>query len=110
MTRTECEHRIALHFEAIIKMAREYDPDCDYLSAAMVKCDDGDFTYFITNGTGEEATKPIDFHRNIKGCWNDVLANRDPMTGLYTVLVNGEIVREHLAQDELSDLMKELMP
>ena len=110
MTRTECEHRIALHFEAIIKIAKEYDPDCDYLSAAFVKGTDGGESYYITNGTKDEAPVPIDFHRNVKGCWNDIFAQRDPVTGLYNLLIDGDTFREHLSHGELSDLMQEMMP
>ena len=110
MTRQECEHRIALHFDQIIAIAKEYDPDCNYLNAVFVTLDDGTESYFVTNGTREEASMPIDFHRNVKSGWGDVFAQRDPVTGMYSVLVDGETIREHLAKDELSEVMRELMP
>ena len=109
MTRQECEHRIALHFDQIIAIAKEYFPDCDYLNAAFVTHDDGVESYFVTNGTMGEAPMLIDFHRNVKNGWGDVFVQRDHVTGMYSVLVDGKIIREHLAKDELSEVMRELM-
>lgn len=113
MTRKECEIRIAKHMEAIIGIAKEYNPECKYLVASYVE-QGGKAGYQFNNAWFEhgcpDAKLPIDFHKIVekKKRAENVLAKYDFVTDTYSVLVDGKVEYEHLAQDEVVEIMKHL--
>lgn len=113
MTRVECETRIAEHMEAIIDIAKQYSPDTKYFTACYC-ADKGREAYYFQNehfvkGSPDE-NHPIDFFKSIKRKWNNVHTAFDYASNSYTVIIDGKVEFEHLAQDEFSEVMRNLMP
>jgi hypothetical protein len=109
MTRAEAEHRIAEHMESIIAILREYNPESKYLSLFYHK-QNGQGYYHVNNEYYDaDAEHPIDFGKNIIEPWKDLLISKDPVTETYEIKVDGEPRYEHLAEDEFTEVMHQLL-
>lgn len=113
MTRSECETRIAEHMEAIIEIAKQYNPATNYIQACYLNDKTGE-TYSVNNAHFEHGNPdeklPIDFRKRIKRSWNDVRIEFDCASTSFTVSVNGKVEFEHLAKDEVTEVVRNLMP
>lgn len=113
MTRAECETRIAEHMEAIIQIAKEYNPHTKYLSAAYC-ADKTHESYYLHNEyfshDSPDEKLPIDFTITKKRRWGNLKVEFDVVTATFCVLVDGEVEFEHLAQDEVSKVVRDMMP
>lgn len=113
MTRTECETAIAERFEEIIAIAKEYNPKGRYLTATYFN-EAGFESYTINNEYFDEATpdarNPINICHRLKRAWKDVAVRFDRATMSYEILEDGVVTYEHLAEDEMSVIVRNLMP
>lgn len=111
MNRTECEAKLEQLFAEMVDTAKQYSPGTGFLSACFVE-QHGNKFLSINNGYRDEespdAEFPIDVIRIIKRKWSDLFVNRDPVTGTFDVLIDGETAYEHLAEDELGEVMRSL--
>lgn len=111
MTRAECENGIAKHFEAIIQIAKEFDPELRGFCAGFATDNNGTGSYFLFGSNlTEDGERTIDLAGTIKRKWRKVGVEFDYVSGTFRVLVDGKVEFEHLAQDEVAEVVRNLMP
>lgn len=109
MTRAECERQIATHMEAIIKIAKKYNPKSKYLDLCFIE-QNGFSSYTFNNRYyGEDAAFPINFNNLRAKRWESLTISKDPVTETYEIMIDGEPWYEHLTEDEFAEVMHQLL-
>lgn len=109
MTRTECEHRIAEHMESIIAILKEYNPESKYLSLSFCGSESETFYQFNNEYFGADAEHPVDFSKRTFRRWGRLFIRKCPVTDTYEIMVDGKPRYEHLAEDEFTEVMHQLL-
>lgn len=99
MTRKECEQQLAKKMWEMVRILKQYAPECEYFAASY---DDRIDTALITFNNAywdEDKYHPVNFSQWEKD--NPINIQRDNLTGRFTVTQGNELLGEHLDYDEL---------